>query len=88
MSWIVAIVVGGIIGWVASMIMSTNSQMSIWANILIGVVGSLLGSWLFGSVLGVGSAQAAGTISLWGIVWGVIGAVVLVAILRVFRVFT
>jgi len=87
MSWIVAIIVGGIIGWIASMIMSTDRQMGILANIVIGVVGAALGNWLFGSVLGIGSASSAGVLSLWGLIWGIIGAVVLIAILRAFKVF-
>jgi len=88
MSWLVAIIVGGIIGWLASMIMSTDSQQGIIANILIGIIGSLLGSWIFGSLLGIGTASQAGTFSFWGIVWGIIGSVILIAILRAFRVFS
>jgi uncharacterized membrane protein YeaQ/YmgE (transglycosylase-associated protein family) len=41
---------------------------------------------LFGSVLGIGGATAAGTLSLWGIIWGVIGAVVLIAILKALKI--
>jgi uncharacterized membrane protein YeaQ/YmgE (transglycosylase-associated protein family) len=88
MSWIVAIIVGGIIGWIASLVMNTDSQQGILANILIGIVGSLLGSWIFGSLLGIGSATEAGSLSLWGIIWGIIGAVILIAILRALRVFS
>lgn len=86
MGWVVLILVGAVIGWVASMIMSTDEQQGALANIGIGIVGSLLGSWLFGSVLGIGSAGAAGTLSIWGIIWGVIGAVVLIAILKALKV--
>jgi len=88
MTWLVAIIVGGIIGWIASIIMSTDSQQGILANVLIGIIGSLAGSWLFGSILGIGSAQSAGTFSFWGIVWGVLGAIILIAILRAFKVFS
>lgn len=88
MSWLIAIIVGGIIGWIASMVMNTDSQQGILANILIGIVGSVLGRWLFGSLLGIGGATAAGSLSLWGIIWGIIGAIILIAILRAFRVFS
>lgn len=88
MSWIVVIIVGGLIGWIASVVMSTDRQQGFFANILIGIIGSLLGAWLFGSVLGIGGAYAAGTLSLWGIIWGVLGAVILLAILRALRVFS
>ena len=85
--WILAIIVGGIIGYIASLIMHTDAQQGPLANILIGIVGAALGRWLIGSVLGIGSASSAGTFSFFGIVYGVVGAVVLLAILRFFRVF-
>lgn len=66
--------------------MSTDQQQGALANIGIGIVGSLLGSWLFGSVLGIGSASSAGDFSIWGIIWGVVGAVVLIALLKAFKV--
>lgn len=86
MSWIVTILVGALIGWLASRMMSTDAQQGALANIAIGIVGSLLGSWLFGDVLGIGSAGAAGAFSIWGIIWGVVGAVVLIALLKAFKV--
>lgn len=86
MGWILIILIGALIGWIASMIMSTDAQQGALANIAIGIVGSLLGSWLFGSVLGIGGASVAGTLSIWGIIWGVIGAVVLIAILKALKI--
>lgn len=86
MGWIVAILVGALIGWLASRMMNTDEQQGALANIGIGIVGSLLGSWFFGGVLGIGSAGAAGTFSFWGLIWGVIGAVALIAILKAFKV--
>ncbi len=86
MGWIVFILVGALIGWLASLVMSTDKQQGSLANIAIGIVGSLLGSWLFGSVLGIGGAVVAGTLSVWGIIWGVFGAVVLIALLKVLKI--
>jgi uncharacterized membrane protein YeaQ/YmgE (transglycosylase-associated protein family) len=86
MGWIILILVGALIGWIASMIMKTDEQQGALANIIIGIVGSILGSWLFGSVLGIGGASAAGALSFWGITWGVIGAVVLIAILKALKI--
>lgn len=86
MGWIVLILVGALIGWLASMIMSTDEQQGALANIAIGIFGSVLGSWLFGSVLGIGGATTAGALSLWGIIWGVLGAVVLIAVLKALKV--
>ncbi len=86
LGWIVTILVGALIGWLASRMMHTDEQQGALANIGIGIIGSLLGSWLFGSVLGIGSAGAAGTLSFWGIIWGIVGAVLLIAILKAVKV--
>lgn len=86
MGWIVIILVGTLIGWIASMIMSTDEQQGALANIAIGIVGSLLGSWLFGSVLGISGGSVSGSLSLWGIIWGVAGAVVLIGILKALKI--
>jgi uncharacterized membrane protein YeaQ/YmgE (transglycosylase-associated protein family) len=67
--------------------MSTDEQQGALANIGIGIVGSILGSWLFGSVLGIGGATVAGTLSLWGIIWGVVGAALLIAILKALKIY-
>jgi uncharacterized membrane protein YeaQ/YmgE (transglycosylase-associated protein family) len=81
MGWIVTIIIGGIIGWIASIVMKTNAQMGIIANILVGVVGSLLGSWLAG-VLGVPATSA-----VVGYIISIVGAVILIAILKVLGIF-
>lgn len=80
MDWLVAILVGALIGWIAGMIMKTSYGLIV--DILVGIVGSLLGKWIFADLLGIGGAAAAGSLSVMGIVWGVLGAVVLLAILR------
>lgn len=80
MDWVVLILVGALIGWIAGMIMKT--PMGIIVDILVGIIGSILGRWIFSDMLGIGGAAAAGAFSVMGIVWGVIGAVVLLAILK------
>jgi len=87
MGWIIAILVGALIGWLASMIMRTDAQQGALANILIGIVGSALGRWLFSDVLGWGGAAAAGDFTIAGLFWGILGAVILIAILKAFNVF-
>jgi uncharacterized membrane protein YeaQ/YmgE (transglycosylase-associated protein family) len=47
-SWIISLIIGGIVGWLASIIMKTNAQMGLIANVLVGVLGSMLGFWLAG----------------------------------------
>jgi len=86
MAWIVALVVGALVGWLASMVMKTDAQQGALANIGVGIVGSILGKWIFGDLLGIGGAQAAGSFSFMGIVWGVVGAVILIAILKALKV--
>jgi uncharacterized membrane protein YeaQ/YmgE (transglycosylase-associated protein family) len=60
MGFITALIIGGIVGWLASMVMKTNAQMGMLANILVGIVGSSLGFWvagLFGFAGGGGIAR-------------------------------
>ena len=76
MNLIITLVIGGLIGWLASLIMKTDAQMGLLANIAVGIVGSFLGFWLAG-VLGLG---AGGTIGAYLI--SILGAVVLIGLLR------
>jgi len=82
MSWIVALVIGGLIGWVASLIMNTDAQMGALANVVIGIIGSILGKFIFADLLGIGSAGDAGALSIAGILWGVVGAVILIYLIQ------
>jgi uncharacterized membrane protein YeaQ/YmgE (transglycosylase-associated protein family) len=50
MGFVLSLIVGGIVGWLASMLMKTNAQMGLVANVLVGVVGSMLGFWLAGLI--------------------------------------
>jgi uncharacterized membrane protein YeaQ/YmgE (transglycosylase-associated protein family) len=76
MGWIVTIIVGGIVGWLASLLMKTDKQMGIVANVVVGIIGSALGFWLAG-VLGF---AAYGAIARW--VVGIAGAALLIWLLR------
>lgn len=80
MNLIISIVIGGIIGWLASIVMKTNAQMGIIANVLVGIVGAALGHWLAGQ-LGI----SAGGIGGWLV--SLAGAIILIAILRAIGVF-
>lgn len=48
MSWIAWIVLGGLAGWVASILTKNNARMGIFWNIIVGIVGALAGSWILG----------------------------------------
>ncbi|ATE74005.1 GlsB/YeaQ/YmgE family stress response membrane protein [Lysobacter capsici] len=82
---IIWLVVGGVIGWIASMIMRTDGQQGVFLNIIVGIVGAFLGGWL-GGVLGIGAGTInSGSFSLGGLVLSLVGAVVLLAIVNLFR---
>ena len=80
MSIVILLVVGGIIGWLASIIMKTNAQMGIIANVIVGVVGTAIGWWIAGQ-LGLGGGAILG----WLIAIG--GAVLLIFILKLLNIF-
>lgn len=86
-SFIAAVIVGALSGWIASKIMNTDAQQGAMANIVIGMVGALIAQTVFGQWLGVGGAQAAGQgFSFMSILWGVAGASVLIAILKAAKI--
>ncbi|KAE9539187.1 GlsB/YeaQ/YmgE family stress response membrane protein [Ursidibacter maritimus] len=84
MGWIAAIIVGALIGWIAEKVM--KSDMGLFMNIVIGIIGSSLGRWVFGDLLGIGSAHAAGSLNVSGLLFGVLGASLLIFILRFFKI--
>ena len=75
------LIVGGVIGWLASRIMKTGAQMGLIANIVVGIVGAVLGFWLAGA-LGI---VAMGSVGAW--IMSVLGAVVLIAILKAMNIY-
>lgn len=86
MSWLIIILVGALCGWLASMIMRTDAQQGAVANILIGIVGSILAKFLFSDLLHIGGTNAGSSFNLFDIVWGVLGSVILIALLKALRV--
>jgi len=53
MNFIIWLIVGGIIGWLASMIMRTDAQQGVVLNVVVGIIGALLGGWLISPLVGV-----------------------------------
>ena len=84
MNFIIWLIVGGIIGWLASMIMRTDGQQGIILNVIVGIVGSFLGGWLIAPLLGTGKVNS-GDFSIMGLVASLIGAIILLAIVNLFR---
>ncbi|MFO7612791.1 MAG: GlsB/YeaQ/YmgE family stress response membrane protein [Clostridia bacterium] len=81
MSWLAWIVLGGLAGWVASIITRNNSQMGIIWNIVVGIIGALAGSWILG-LLGVTEPL---TFSFTTFLVAVGGAVVLLFLFNLLR---
>jgi len=84
MNVIIWLVVGGLIGWVASKIMATDAQQGIVLNVVVGIVGAVLGGWLISPLVGEGTINS-GDFSLGGLVVSLIGAIILLAIVNLFR---
>ena len=83
MGWLIALIVGGVAGWLASIVMSRNATMGIVANIVVGCIGSVLGNALSGPLFGIrGSVQH---FSMTGLLIAFAGAVVLLGILNLFQ---
>lgn len=83
MGIIIWLFMGGLVGWIASMIMGTNDQQGIILNVVVGIVGALLGGWLIGPLLGAGSINEG--ITVISFIVSLIGAVLLLGILSLFQ---
>lgn len=84
MNLIILLVVGGLIGWVASMIMRTDGQQGIILNVVVGIVGSLLAGFVVTPLIG-GAPITSGSISLTTVLVSLLGSVVLLALINLFR---
>lgn len=84
MNVIIWLIVGGLIGWLASKIMNTDAEQGIGLNVVVGIVGALLAGWLITPLVG-GTTINQGNFSLSGLVISLLGAIVLLAIVNLFR---
>lgn len=83
MGWIVALIVGGVAGWLASMVMNRDASMGIFWNIVVGCVGSVVGNLIAGPLLGINTSVQ--EFSIMGLVVAVVGAVVLLGIINLIQ---
>ena len=81
MELLYALIIGGVIGWLASIVMKTNAQMGLIANIVVGIIGSMLGTWLAG-VMGIGGGSLVVSLLI-----GLGGAILLIVILKALGIF-
>ena len=84
MNFIIWIVVGGLLGWVASMIMRTDAQQGMFLNVVVGIIGALLGGWLLAPLFGTGTINQ-DDFSISSLLVSLLGAVILLAIVNLFR---
>jgi uncharacterized membrane protein YeaQ/YmgE (transglycosylase-associated protein family) len=81
MGFILWLVIGGVIGWLASLVMARDGSQGIILNIVVGIVGALLGGWLISPLVGAGTINQ-GDISIGSLFVSFLGAVVLLAIVN------
>jgi len=84
MGLIILLVVGGIIGWLASMVMRTDAQQGIVLNVVVGIIGSLIAGFLVSPLLGTPPITS-GAITASTLIVSFLGAIILLAIVNLFR---
>jgi uncharacterized membrane protein YeaQ/YmgE (transglycosylase-associated protein family) len=84
MNLIIWLVVGGLIGWVASMLKRTDAQQGVILNVVVGIVGALLGGWFLSPLLGTGTINS-NDFSLGSLGVSLLGAIILLAIVNLVR---
>jgi uncharacterized membrane protein YeaQ/YmgE (transglycosylase-associated protein family) len=84
MNFIIWLVIGGVVGWIASLIMRTDGQQGILLNVVVGIVGAFIGGLLLSPLLGTGTINNSG-LSVGTFLVSLGGAVILLAIVNLFR---
>ncbi len=84
MNFIIWIVVGGILGWLASLVMRTDAQQGLFLNIIVGIIGALLGGWLLAPLFGTGTINQ-NDFSISSLLVSFLGAIILLAIVNLLR---
>jgi len=84
MDLILWIIFGGLVGWIASIIMGTDPDQGVFLNIVVGVVGAVLGGWLM-SLGGIGGGYQPTGFNIYSFVVALLGAIVFIALVRFLR---
>ncbi|MBC7955781.1 MAG: GlsB/YeaQ/YmgE family stress response membrane protein [Cytophagales bacterium] len=84
MNFIIWLIVGGLIGWVASMIMKTNAQQGVILNVVVGIIGAVLGGFLLAPMFGTSTINS-NDFSVASLGVSLLGAVILLAIVNLVR---
>ncbi len=84
LNFIVWLIVGGIIGWLASLVMRTDAQQGTLLNIIVGIVGAFVAGLVLTPLFGIGSINS-GNFSLPAMLISLLGAIILLAVVNLFR---
>ena len=84
MNFLIWLIVGGVIGWLASMLMKTNDQQGMILNVVVGIVGAMLGGWFISPLVGVGTINQ-DNFSLPAMLVSFVGAAILLGIVNLLR---
>jgi uncharacterized membrane protein YeaQ/YmgE (transglycosylase-associated protein family) len=84
MNIIIWLIIGGLIGWVASLVMRTDAQQGVFLNVVVGIVGAVIAGWFISPLVGVPTINQ-DALSIGSIVVSLIGAVILLAIVNLLR---
>lgn len=84
MNFIIWLIVGGVIGWLASIVMKTDGQQGIVLNVIVGIVGAMLGGWFISPLIGVGTINQ-DNFSLPALLVSFVGAAILLAVVNLVR---
>ena len=83
MGILVWLIVGGVVGWLASIVMRTDAQQGILLNVIVGIVGALLAGFIVSPLLGIGTINEGVSIATFLV--SLVGAIILLAIVNLFR---
>lgn len=84
MNLILVIIVGGILGWLASIVMRTDAQQGIFLNIVVGIVGALIAGFLVTPLIG-GAPITSGAFDIRSLFTSFLGAVILLGVINLLR---
>ena len=84
MNFIIWLIVGGFVGWLASIMMKTSDQQGIFLNVVVGIVGAMVGGWFISPLVGVGTINQ-NNFSLPALLVSLAGAAVLLAVVNLLR---
>jgi len=83
-NFLVWIILGGILGWIASMIMRTDAQQGTFLNIIVGIVGAFLAGWFLSPLFGISTINQ-NNFSIPSLLVSLLGAIILLGIVNLFR---